>query len=233
VLGLEVDGVLSDITVGLVGLSPGSLIERTVAVKLGVAANAEVRWKRISGPAAPEDAASEIELMMSVSPLGEGSTTFSGLEVKWVGGLGFDPALLYEFNPATNGFEEATTGIASGKAALVGGNDFTATIAGSLAMQAIAGGLNVNLLAETGAMAGRSAGDYPALEFWIGGGSAGRRMATLSKSGILRTLSVREPVSLAGVSGGNDRFRFYSGGVLKGVLGGIGVGLQADVIEDI
>jgi hypothetical protein len=58
-------------------------------------------------------------------------------------------------------------------------------------------------------------------------------VATLSKSGILRTLNVREPSSLAGVSAGNDRFRFYNGGVLKSVLGNVDIGLQGGVIEDI
>lgn len=237
VIGLMINGVMSAVTVGIVGYARGGDIDFVATLRIngiaGVAipANAELRWARVSGPAATEDAAMDISLVVEVGPMGEGSAGYTGLEVRWVGAMGMTPLPLYEFNPATNGFDEVTPGIATGKASVAGGSNFTATIDGTLAAKARADGVNVNLLWETGALGGLTAADFPALEFWIGPDGYPGRVATLTKSGVMRVLSATEPASLAGVSAGDDRFRFYFGGVLKGVLGGFGLGLQAGVSE--
>lgn len=191
-----------------------------------------MRWKRVSGPAAIEDGVSEIGLVMEVEPLGEGSTALSGLTLRWVEGAGHEAVTLYHWQPGTNTFAEASPGIASGRVTLTSGSDFSLRIQGELTLAADgAEGLVVSgtgaEVREDAALTGAS---YPRVEFFRGV----ERVGSVSKSGELRVGSVAEVTSgnLSAVSAGTDRFRFYAGGALKGILGGPGVGLRVAGLKE-
>src|SRR5439155_14454779 len=115
------------------------------------------------------------------------------LTVAWVSGL--ERLTLFNYNPATHGFAEAAPGLSAGRASITNAgpdNSLAIAIQGTTALVVADGKLIVGELRVDG-MATR---EFPRLEFVIGG----RRVATLTKSGILRVSDIGEVAAIEAMS---------------------------------
>ncbi len=137
------------------------------------------------------------------------------LFVQWVnpGAGGARESLrLFEYDAGTHGFTESVPGLSSGRAAFTQ-NPFAATIQGSPAMSLSGVAVVCHSLIAMGGTAAYES--EPRLEFWRGA----RRLASVTKSGILRVPDVLE----ASPSDGSDRFALVSGGTVQAVISPIGL----------
>lgn len=224
VLALEVDGVASGKTVTLAP-SPDGETRLTWPLNLVVTAGQEVRWAVVSAPASGGDQASRIMVELDAVPedLAGSAQSAVRLFVKWVSGQ--ERLDLYDY--AGGVFMESAAGITAGRATVVNGPDFEATIEGSPAMRVNASGVcMVNQLKATAASG--LAGE-PRLEFWMEDGSGQlSRMARLTGDGTLYVTDLVEGAPTAG----SGVFELKGGSVLKATLGAGGL-VAADFTEGI
>jgi hypothetical protein len=213
-LVLEVDGVETPV-VFIVLASAQAEVTQSRDLSLVVPANATLRWKaHFDG--APENAASKASITLSPIEFRVGAQP--ALTVTWVNGL--ERLTLFNYAPATHGFTEAAPGLSAGRASITNtgpDNSLTIAIQDTTALvvadgKVIAGELRVDGVATQ---------ESPRLEFVIGG----RRVATLTKSGVLRVLDITEVAAIEALSVSllSSQFAFFSNGAATAVLSPAGV----------
>lgn len=224
VLELEVDGVASGKTITLAP-SPDGETRVMWPLNLVVTAGQEVRWAVVSAPASGGDQASRIMVVVDTVPedLAGSAQSSPRLFVKWVSGQ--ERLDLYEYVAGV--FTESAAGITAGRATVVNGPDFEATIAGDAAMRVNASG--VCMVNEVKAAAASGLVADPRLEFWMEDGSGQLSwMARLTQDGTLYVTDLAEGTPAAG----GDRFELKGGNVLKATLGAGGL-VAEDFVEGI
>jgi len=212
---MEINGAPTE---KLVNVQPTTLgwLHSFVPLRFVLAANAEVRWRCLSGPSNAESALTLIGLNLMAAPAGEAVVPTSALSVIWVNGQERLP--LFEYQPATRQFVEGSQGIASGRAEIENVPNFSVRIQGELAMQIDANrSLFINKLVAIG---GVGTVESPRIEFHAGR----QRWAALTKEGTLRVADVHETNPTEGA----DRFELFGNGQLSASLGQVLVAHQIE-----
>lgn len=204
VLTLEVNGVLVEQTVVIAPSVAGQSLHLLVPLRRVLAAGSTIRWKVTAGPGD----VTNLGLTLVVAAAGTSVVVPGQFVVRWVKGGENIP--LFQYDPATHLYTETSAGISTGRASIANATTFLAQIEGETVWRAdaLTSALHSNRLFANG---GVSTSDTPRLEWWHGT----RRVASVTKAGELRVMDVEEN---ALISGGQDRFEFYGGGVLVAVL---------------
>lgn len=249
VLGLEIGGALSGVTLTLRPDAAGEVMMRVFPLAVALAGGTIARWKVLSGPGD----VTRLGLTLSALQRGADVRAAQPLFVRFVHGR--ERLRIFEYDPATAAFTETQGGISSGRAVIengaplaggggglgdfmlgdaalggggAAGGIFRVEIQGRLAMTVDeASRMRVNAYHVNGGSGALR--DTPRLEFCRGFDTHAARLATLTREGILHLPEVSEHDS---VSGGPDRFEFYAGGVLCAVLGGAGLHGRALGLRD-
>lgn len=235
-LNLVVGGAGSEVNIDMsVGASGrgGELVQRSMDLDLLVGATAELRWQCVSVP--PDARAWLTDWVVTVyyDEPGENLVPTPLFNVRWVGGARSGEMDLFRYNSTTMEFTEAVAGASLTRAVVTGGANFSvvftqAPAALPVAMEAATNDLRFGRLMDNHSTATL---ELPRLEFYIGR----LRVASLTRAGNLRVLSVREVDAHASLSGGTDRYGFNFGGALRGTLGlprGAAPGLQSGLLRE-
>jgi hypothetical protein len=212
-LVLEVDGAETPV-VFIVLASVQAEVTQSRDLSLVVPANATLRWKAYFD-GAPENAASKASITLSPIEFRVGAQP--ALTVTWVNGL--ERLTLFNYSPATHAFAEAAPGLSAGRASITNtgpDNSLTIAIQGTTALVVA----NAKVYAQQ-FQTGVATQESPRLEFVIGG----RRVATLTKSGVLRVLDITEVAAIEALSVSllSSQFAFFSNGAATAVLSPAGV----------
>lgn len=212
VIELTVNGELTGKQIVIDPVMAGQRISLVVPMQHIAPVNAEVRFQCVSGPAHPANAIRLVGLTITFGIASTEVSPASQLTVRWVKGKEELP--LFNYVPATHSFTETSSGISAGRASIVNVTNLIVQIESVTAMQFANNALQVNqalVIGGTGTMEG------PRLEFLHGV----RRLATLTKAGVLRLVDLIEEPN---PQGGSDRFEFFGGGNLIAALAPAGAG---------
>lgn len=202
VFQIEVDGVAQK-AFRVMPDRAGQLINIPLPIKLTIPAEAEIRVSCVTGPSTTEGALREIGLTL-YAPEASSATPLTGeMFVNWVNGP--EKLRLFDYNPSTHQFTEASSGVSATRATIDNSTGFTATIQGTVAARSIGDQLASDEFICNG---GTAASESPRLEFFIGS----QRVATLTKTGLFYVGDIDEAAS---VTAGTNRFSFHgTGGVI-------------------
>jgi hypothetical protein len=213
---LEVGGVLKAFRFTVAAGTTALVIPQNVNVL--VPANTVVRWKAAFSEA-PEAAAVDVALTMQVVPQSISQVTAvpPKLTVQWSNGI--ERLTLFNYNPTTHTFSEATPGISAGRATVTQSAPQTSVFIGATEVLRVAGS---KLFSPSFFALGSTVSKYsPTLTFQVDT----LPVARLDLGGF-RVVDLTEgtPAALSPTDAGfNSRFEFWSGGVLTAALNANGV----------